>query len=241
MTPRDLAASFCSEAMETVKKRRRIPRFTATVEKGPLAASVSLDINPMFRHVAEFLSLRCAPDYLAASLLPKDSAAKELTESMAAFSAARRVLGQARLADSSVRVLDVGSGHSPRTAALFAFRSRWSCVAIDPALRADRWEGRIKRCGVVRAMVQDYHFAAPETLVITMVHAHVSVVETLRSVSAPDVLVIAIPCCIDLRLPVAPVAEYEDFGCLSPERTVRVWRLNAEQLASVAGCPRVEL
>lgn len=220
--------------------RKRVARYGATVDKGPLRATVSIDLDPVVRHVSEFISLRCAPDYLAAGLLPRGTALKELTESMAAFAAVRRHVGQERLGDPTVRVLDVGCGHAPRTAALFAFRTRWQTTAIDPELRL-QWEGRVRRVECVRGRVQDFRFTAAGLLVVTMVHAHVGVIDTLRAVDAPTVLLVAMPCCVPLELPGRPPsAEFADFACLSPQRTVKIWELNRSDREALAAPVEVQ-
>lgn len=209
--------------------RERVPNCGATIEDGPVRASVSIDINPITRHVAEFLALRCAPDLLELPLWPKGGAAKEITESMAAFVAVRRALrGPERFGDRSIKMYDVGCGVAPRTAALFAFRTSWDTVAIDPKLRDWNWRDRegVRRVEYVPERIEDVRFEHAGLAVVTLVHAHVAVVDALRAIEAPLYLVAAIPCCQPHELPgVEPDFEYADFGCWSPKRRVKVWTL----------------
>jgi hypothetical protein len=61
--------------------------------------------------------------------------AKELTASFAINAAVRTHLASTHPAsDERVTLVAVGDGNTPRTAALFAFLTRWHCVAIDPIL-----------------------------------------------------------------------------------------------------------
>ena len=74
------------------------------------------------RYTSELLSLACGPRLLELGLYPD---AKELTESFAAFSAVREHLKEHFVPhDPTVTVLCVGDGVAPRTAALFAFRTK---------------------------------------------------------------------------------------------------------------------
>ena len=103
------------------------------------------------RYVTELLKLACAPELVRLRLFPD---AKELTESFAANNAARSFLyprgaerGRVDPADAAVTCVAVGDGTTPRTAALFAFLTRWHCVAVDPEMV--EWREWKKRRGVV--------------------------------------------------------------------------------------------
>lgn len=94
----------------------------------------SITYNKKFRYVDEFLGLRCAPELLEMRLFPNG---KEITESMSAYSAARKYvscLPGFALNDPNVSVICVGDGHQPRTATLFAMRTAWSTYSVDPLL-----------------------------------------------------------------------------------------------------------
>jgi hypothetical protein len=61
--------------------------------------------------------------------------------------------------DPSVLVLAVGDGLTPRTAALFAFRTRWRAISIDPLMRTTTdWAAAVARLTAIRATIAD---AAP--------------------------------------------------------------------------------
>ena len=102
------------------------------------------------RYVTELLKLACGPELVRLRLFPD---AKELTESFAANNAARSFLyprgavgGRVDPADAAVTCVAIGDGNTPRTAALFAFLTRWHCVAVDPEMV--EWREWKKRRGV---------------------------------------------------------------------------------------------
>jgi len=98
-------------------------------------ASFPHDI-PVSSHVKmgyldRFLKWDCSPTLLGMGIFPN---AKEITESMACYSAADERLGF-KFADPGTLCVVVGDGATPRTAALFATRTKWRrIVSVDPAL-----------------------------------------------------------------------------------------------------------
>ena len=187
------------------------------------------------RYTDELLTLRCAPALLQLQLFPN---AKELTESFACFNAARAHLAEAfRPDDPSVLLLAIGDGLTPRTAALFAFRTSWRCVAVDPLMRApESWGERIERLTAHRATVAAAAeaepgggFVAPRVLLV-LPHAHVGLAGCLRLVRWQVALgAVVLPCCdwygtISTAGCGAPMHEAEDPAIVSPHRLVRVWQ-----------------
>ena len=171
---------------------------------------------PSKRYIDEFLRLKCAPDLMAAGMFPN---AKEITESMTAFNAVRQLLGHKAFHDRSISLLDVGCGVEPRTAALFACRTRWETCAVDPLLRREGYHKKIRRVDQIPKRIENGSITSPRLIVITAVHAHVNLEVVLRAVVAPEIIIIAMPCCQPLELPYSkPPHEYEDFGCWSPKR-----------------------
>ena len=89
--------------------------------------------KPSLRYLDEFIKLKCSPDLLKSNLFPN---AKEITESMGVYNAVRRNLQKEySLASPDICCLVIGDGHVPRTASLFAMRTRWTVFSIDPKLR----------------------------------------------------------------------------------------------------------
>ena len=188
--------------------------------------------NSHSRYVTELLTLTSGPELLRLRIFPD---AKELTESFAAHNAARTYLyprddfGGAKVksavdpADHSVTLIAIGDGTTPRTAALFAFLTKWQCVAIDPMMvpwetwrkqkRIDdeahektknekqrnsndgEWGG-IHRLNAYRKKIQETRFEC-EKAVLVMVHAHVSLTECLSQVKTRSgtCSAVILPCC----------------------------------------------
>lgn len=119
---------------ENANARSRSSRKSrrASLDPGRSRASAP-NAGPTFtRYVNECLRLACAPELMRLRLFPD---AKELTESFAINAAVRTHLASTHPAsDERVTLVAVGDGNTPRTAALFAFLTRWHCVAIDPIL-----------------------------------------------------------------------------------------------------------
>lgn len=175
------------------------------------------------RYVDEALSLRCTTDLLTAGLFPSTAAMKEITESFAAFNAARNHVQWTDPRDEKTTVVVVGDGGTPRTAALFALRSRWSCFSVDPALAARRYE--IQRLSLCPYLAEDVRLGVKGDVVLVAVHSHASFEAALSTVPlASRVAYVCIPCCVAKALaPFRPDEVYEDEGILSPDRRVYVW------------------
>ena len=180
------------------------------------------------RLLDEFLRLKCAPDILATGVFPN---AKELSESMGAFESLRRALfGVDRddlLRDPEIVLYDVGAGRKPRSAVLAAFRSRWSCVAIDPMIDPEAENvQKIDRVEVFSGMVEDYEVRpehADKFAVVFAVHNHAplsATMDALRLRERPGYGLISIPCCVPHDVDVQWDEIREDWGIKSGRRTV---------------------
>lgn len=125
-----------------------------------------------YKYVNEFFKLnKSGADMMQLGLFPN---AKEVTESYAAFNAVRTKLKQYDLGDPEVTLVSVGDGRTPRTAALFAFRTKWQCVSIDPLLNTTKlpvWENSIQRLKCYSNYVEDVDLLY-DKVVIVAVHSH---------------------------------------------------------------------
>lgn len=179
------------------------------------------------RYMDELLSLHCAPRVLELGLFPN---AKELTESFACFNAVRRHLcDNFRPDDPSVRLVAIGDGLTPRTAALFAFRTSWRCVSVDPLMaRPEHWCREVDRLTAVRAKVEDVadHLVG-ERLLLVLPHAHVALSTCVSLCQWKKALgAVVIPCCNWYKSAEGcgrPLHEADDLGVVSPHRSVRCW------------------
>jgi hypothetical protein len=176
------------------------------------------------RYINEFVRLDCAPDILALKLFPN---AKEITESMAAFHAVRaHIVNQcgASFDNKNIATVCIGDGHTPRTAALFAFRTAWACYSIDPKLRKIVWD--IKRLIPYDERIEDVILDLRyfDQVIMLQVHSHADLATSLENIKAKRMHVVAIPCCIPMEIPGRYYIGYEDMSIWSPENTVKVWR-----------------
>lgn len=187
------------------------------------------------RYTDELLGLTSGPQMLQLKLFPN---AKELSESFACFHAAREHLGESfQPDDSRVLLVCVGDGMTPRTAALFCFRTRWRCVSIDPLLtdgpaapEGGTWAERVERLTALRGRLQDVAPAggfAAERVVLVLPHCHYGLDDSLRHVRWRSALAaVVMPCCNFYAAADgcgAPLHQEDDLGVVSPHRQVSVW------------------
>ena len=136
---------------------------------------------------------------------------------------------------SDVLVVVVGDGASPRVGAMLAFRTNWNVVSIDPLLRDDsKWNG-IKKLYLISKRYEDVNTQDIEAplhnfTLYVFPHAHVEINEALRVLQPVFGIaagVVAMPCCQkqDVVDDIYPTLVVEDFGCLSPRRTIKLWRM----------------
>jgi hypothetical protein len=170
-------------------------------------------------YASELCRLSCAP-----MLIPLFPNFKEVTESFSAFAAVRNHLSWSSQRDPSVTVVAVGDGSTPRTAATFALRTAWQAISIDPNLKGGARTARnIRRLAIDPRKVEETRTIAKRAIVVA-VHSHADLRAALRTIEADEVSVVTMPCCVPQVLSRPPDVEYEDYGCLSPQRTVMVWR-----------------
>ena len=204
----------------TDRKARKLERY------GPRDPERSRDVLPnegptYARYVNEMLRLGCAPELMRLRLFPD---AKELTETFAVHQAVRSRLGASYpKTDEGVTLVAVGDGNTPRTAALFAFLTRWHCVSIDPEIVPWReWRARklvagpsssavedededdgddgnwggIRRLSAFRRKMQEVTVDC-DRAVLVLVHAHVSLADCLAGVRTRtgECAAVIMPCC----------------------------------------------
>lgn len=178
-----------------------------------------------YRYMNEFIKLnKSGSDMLQLGLFPD---AKEITESCGAYNAVMTKLKQYDPMDPAVTLVSVGDGTTPRTAALFAFRTKWNCVSIDPLLKnCAGYEEKIQRLTCYNSKVEDIHPSRLEfdKVVIVAVHSHANLQNILQHVRGKVRSLVAIPCCVPyVHESIKPI-EYSDSGIWSPKNTVKVWR-----------------
>jgi hypothetical protein len=184
------------------------------------------ELNPFQRHINEFFKLSCASDLIEKKLFPN---AKEITESMAAYEAVRKYVYHKedfRFDDPSITLVAVGDGHTPRTGALFAFRTAWKCYSIDPVLRMKDY--KIDRLELINKKVEDIQPIVGDKMVVVAVHSHADLRDVEKKVisTTGNRSFISIPCCVKQELDYIKDYEYTDRGIWSTKNTVKVWLLD---------------
>lgn len=198
------------------------------VECRESANSIVLTITkPTDRYFNELLRCNCLTDLLdpRKKLFPN---AKEITESFAAFNAVRRWMKSTSFGDDTIRMFDVACGSTPRTAAVFAFRTKWSCTAIDPNVNEKDYG--VARLTCIKDRIENVDIPSRKgTTVITAVHAHVPLDTILEVIEDDRIVLVGMPCCVPLHVTdenaelVDPDRTYVDLGIWSEKRTIKIW------------------
>ena len=168
---------------------------------------------------------------MAFKVFPQRAAAKEITESMAAFNAVRKIVMPntgIRYNDENVFVFAVGDGHRPRTGALFAMRTKWRVISVDPEMNILGRDSEIKRLTAFKKKIEDCNFIHESplfsTAIIVLVHSHTTVPACLKSVTGfTRRHVVSIPCCVPQDIPKKVFYGYADKGIWSEKNQVKVW------------------
>ncbi|KDO30251.1 hypothetical protein SPRG_19803 [Saprolegnia parasitica CBS 223.65] len=204
------------------------------------------------RYLNEFVGdLKCAPALLERGLFPD---AKEVTETMGVFNAIRKLnLHVLDAGDDATGlrngIVVVGDGMTPRTAAMFASRTKgWTCFSVDPIMRVSTPEAPVSWADMenvvpICAKIEDIRIRLNKAIVI-LVHAHVTMPQAMASIQANTVVaVLTLPCCnwyghqeeLDLR---PPTVVYDDMSILSQHREIRLWlpdHTNPDAIVPVGG------
>ena len=120
-------------------------------------------------------------------------------------------------------MIAVGDGSTPRTAATFCLHTAWQAISIDPNLRYNRNTRNIKRLDIRAKRIEDTTVECDKAIIVAC-HNHSLLRAALKSVKANSISVVALPCCVPQELDQQPDIEYNDFGCMSPARTIKIWR-----------------
>lgn len=150
--------------------------------------------------------------------------------------------------DRNIILIAVGDGCTPRTAALFAFRTQWNCISVDPAMRPGSWH-TISNLSTIQARIQNVSIpvTSQQRVIVIMWHAHVSIRDALSCLTIDgskcddnnvkssaamraQVALVSCACCNydehQKEMPDGslPDVEFEDISVPSLMRTVRVWK-----------------
>ena len=202
--------------------------------KRKMEVTVSFDVPFTSRWLDRFITLRSAPE-----LIPFFPNAKEITETVATFSAIRKV-GK-RFPDilnkEDVTCVVPGDGVMPRTGAYAAYNTKWNVVSIDPLMNESKWVGvkTVKfprRLRTIKSTIEDITETFTGGLVVVLsVHSHARLNNVLDKINADTVLIAALECCVPMELDyyknykIIRTREYRDGGVWSPENRMKAWEL----------------
>jgi hypothetical protein len=179
-------------------------------------------------YITEFIRLECAPDLMSHHLYPN---AKEITESMGAFNAWRSELsGQYKPDNADVLCFVIGDGNTPRTAALFAYRTKWTVFSIDPILKSEEWDIKrlVCRSETIESLIKKERdgmiWCGTRPVLIVCVHSHAPMEICVTGIAtSANKAMIAIPCCVPYDY-IKADKEYVDHRIISNKNLVKIWR-----------------
>jgi len=174
------------------------------------------------------LGMKCASDLLEKGLFPRKHLFKELSESYAAFNAVEKHLPHLNRKDPNVAVIVIGDGTRPRTAALFAYLTRWTAYSTDPRMKPGYYGERI----VTNTMKHEdavYHIGDATKILVVAVHSHGPLSLAHRQIDSnlplKSLSVVSMPCCYDQWYGKFPASvQYEDPLVWSPKNKITIWK-----------------
>jgi hypothetical protein len=171
---------------------------------------------------ADLLLLRCFPD------------AKEITESFGMYWAIIKEL-QIEAKNEHVHVYCIGDGARPRTAALCAFKSKWTAYAIDPNMKDEQQLrstfGAVERLYIHADKGEDLIYALEDPdaiMVFVFCHSHASLSQIFKNIyikpnTNQQVHLISMPCCIPDDLQIRHES-YFDEHIASPKNQINIYK-----------------
>jgi hypothetical protein len=173
------------------------------------------------KYLNDLLDSKCGADMLGWKLFPN---AKEVAESFGCYYAVGQHLQQWGLdwKNANTTVVVVGDGSTPRTGAVFALRSKWSAISIDPEMKDKSWP--VDRLTTIKKRIQDYHIKIDGTAIIVHCHSHARLDESLKSIQADRRIIVAMPCCVPQFVEGKPHhIEYRDKYIPGPHNLIKIW------------------
>lgn len=174
------------------------------------------------KYIEHFLATNCAAELLNLKLFPN---MKEITESWGCFEATHKLESPFNWDNPEVTCVVVGDGHRPRTGAMFAFRTKWSVISIDPEFHPKTYN--VDRLSLIKRHVQNCSLdlgGRPTILVLPHSHANwENITEGIKDWG--DLAIISLPCCVKFNIPFTPMHQYDDMAILSPMRQVSIFQI----------------
>lgn len=177
----------------------------------------------MNTYLEDFYSQICHVDVLQAFNNYKNinKIHKELTESIGCFNSATQVLHLDPQEERLVFV--VGDGKYPRTATMLSFRTRWTCISVDPELDIlwfyrfksykESLNQHVKRLHLVKSCVENLYdfyqhdleliqkFLDFKKFLVVLPHSHAKIEATLKEFAKffgeeQETAMVSLPCCV---------------------------------------------
>lgn len=179
-------------------------------------------------YLSRFLSLNSAANMLELELFPKSNTIKEIAESMSMWYAVERHImpidqdvytGRGQ---SDINLIVVGDGTKPRTAALFAYMTKWNCWSIDPIMTQKEYP--IKRLTIISNKIEDIDpidFGDQITIII-MPHSHALTIDCWNKFESTRKWLVKLECCTHDKLPFTGIY-YKDMNAITPANDVYIW------------------
>lgn len=181
---------------------------------------------PLYAKGGYFNSLmksRRLAQLVSMSLYPN---AKEFTESCAVYTAIKRFCPWS-LDDPTITAIVVGDGNTPRTGATIAVQSAWTVHSSDPVLRHAGAHAKVERLIQHRKCAERVLYPHKHRVVLAAPHSHANLRHVIASIKDAEIFVVSLPCCVPDGLG-TPLRQYDDEGCLSPKRTVKIYHVRQE-------------
>ena len=191
------------------------------------------------RYLDEFIKLKCAPDLLINKLFPN---AKEITESMAAFNAYRKnLMFNYPPNEEHTTCLVVGDGVVPRTGAVFAMRTKFNVISVDPEMRLKYnyyLHENIKQLFLVKAKAELISWvnwlSYIKKIIIVAVHSHAPLDKLIKRIEETadikEFAIISMPCCYEDNIEhldaINKIISYNDYGIHSEKRRINIYKYN---------------
>ena len=140
------------------------------------------------------------------------------------FEATRHLYPDIQHEDPDIVCIVVGDGTRPRTAALFAYLTKWTCISIDPELKEGKNDGAMERVFPIKSRVEDVTPTEfDSSLVIILPHSHAKIEDCLQLTSKQKRFIITLPCCVSHHLDMPIRKIYQDKYIWSPKKEITIW------------------
>lgn len=199
-------------------------------------------------YISRFLKAKVSP-FLLPFFQRTGNPVKEITESYGIFNAARTCFPEF-IKEDTVDCFVIGDGNTSRTAAMFAFFTKWQCYSIDPKLNMNYLNKNdpktvfvlnydIKRLYPFNKKIEDFSLEKDRivsnnhTALLIFPHSHASFDISVRKFISfyKEIHAINMPCCVNIDDKFLNIENlfkfntkvYKDVYVNSPQNTIYVF------------------